>query len=134
MSGLTSAHSRPPLPQPTGRMVVVEAGIAHDGMALLIPGVSEALRGHAAQGVVKGVLSTSDRIYITKPMIRNGQLLGILRISITLEQFQKQFASVTWTILAALVLACVNGILTIPELMGQAHLPTLGGVGLLCTE
>ncbi|WP_242020044.1 HAMP domain-containing sensor histidine kinase [Nodosilinea sp. FACHB-131] len=71
---------------------------------LPIPGVSEALRGHEAQGVAKGVLSTSDRIYIAKPMVRNGQLLGILRISITLEQFQKQFASVTWTILAALAL------------------------------
>jgi signal transduction histidine kinase len=71
---------------------------------LPIPGVSEALRGQAAQGVAKGVLSTSDRIYIAKPITRNGQLLGILRISITLEQFQRQFASVTWTVLAALVL------------------------------
>jgi signal transduction histidine kinase len=35
-------------------------------------------------------------------MTRNGQMLGILRISITLEQFQKQFVRVIWTILAAL--------------------------------
>jgi methyl-accepting chemotaxis protein len=69
---------------------------------LPIPGVSEALHGRSAQGVAKGVLSTDDRLYIVKPMTRKGQLLGILRISITLEQFQKQFARVIWTILAAL--------------------------------
>ena len=71
---------------------------------LPIPGVSEALNGYSAQGVAKGVLSTSDRLYIAKPITRNGQLLGILRISITLEQFQKQFARVIWTILAALAI------------------------------
>ena len=69
---------------------------------LPIPGVSEALHGRSAQGVAKGVLSTDDRLYIVKPMTRKGRLLGILRISITLEQFQKQFARVIWTILAAL--------------------------------
>ncbi|MBW4518689.1 MAG: cell wall metabolism sensor histidine kinase WalK [Scytolyngbya sp. HA4215-MV1] len=67
-----------------------------------IPGVSEALHGHTAQGIAKGVLSTDDRLYIAKPMTRNGQMLGILRISITLEQFQKQFVRVIWAILAAL--------------------------------
>jgi signal transduction histidine kinase len=69
---------------------------------LLIPGVSEALHGHSVQGIAKGVLSRDDRLYIVKPMTRNGQMLGILRISITLEQFQKQFVRVIWTILAAL--------------------------------
>jgi len=69
---------------------------------LLISGVSEALHGHSVQGVTKGVLSRDDRLYIVKPMTRNGQMLGILRISITLEQFQKQFVRVIWTILAAL--------------------------------
>jgi len=69
---------------------------------LSVPGVSEALQGYSAQGVAKGILSTHDRLYIAKPIIRNGQSLGILRLSITLEQFQKQFAKVIWTILAAL--------------------------------
>ncbi len=69
---------------------------------LPIPGVAEALHGHSAQGMAKGVLSTNDRLYIAKPMTRNGQLLGLLRLSITLDQFQRQFARVIWTILAAL--------------------------------
>lgn len=67
-----------------------------------VPGIKEALQGNSTQGIAKGVLSTEDRLYISRPIIRNGQLLGVLRLSITLEQFQRQFARVIWTIIGAL--------------------------------
>jgi signal transduction histidine kinase len=69
---------------------------------LKISGVQAALQGHVTQGVAKGVLSSDDRLYIAKPIVRNNQLLGVLRLSITLEQFQHQFAKVIWTILVTL--------------------------------
>lgn len=65
---------------------------------LAVPGVQEALQGRSAQGMAQGVLSRDDRLYIAKPIIRNRQLLGVLRLSITLEQFQRQFATVTWAV------------------------------------
>ncbi|MBD2248057.1 ATP-binding protein [Nostoc sp. FACHB-888] len=69
-----------------------------------VPGMSEALQNRFARGVAKGVLSNEDRLYIAKPIVRNGKLLGVLRISITLEQFQLQFAKVIWSVLGTLVL------------------------------
>jgi signal transduction histidine kinase len=69
---------------------------------LSVAGVQEALQGHSTQGIAKGVLSNDDRFFITKPIVRNHQLLGVLRLSITLEQFQHQFARIIWTILVAL--------------------------------
>lgn len=71
---------------------------------LEIPGVQEALQNRAVQGVAKGILSSEDRLYIARPITRNGQLLGVLRMSITLEQFQRQFAHVISTVLASLLL------------------------------
>lgn len=69
---------------------------------LEIPGIAESLQGHVAQGVAKGVTSNDDRLYIAKPIIRNQKLLGVLRFSITLKQFQQQFAKVIWTVLVTL--------------------------------
>jgi signal transduction histidine kinase len=69
---------------------------------LQIPGIREALQGRSVQGVAKGVLSRDDRLFITKPITRNGRLLGVLRMSVTLEQIQRQFARVIWIILGAL--------------------------------
>ena len=69
---------------------------------LEIPGVQEGLRRQPNQGIAKGILSNDDRLYISKPIIRNNQLLGVLRLSITLEQFQRHFARITWTILGGL--------------------------------
>lgn len=69
---------------------------------LEVPGMHEALGGYSAQGIAKGVLSNDDRLYITKPIIRSHQLLGVLRLSMTLEQFQHQFARIIWTILVSL--------------------------------
>lgn len=69
-----------------------------------VPGIREALENHQAQGIAKGVLSNEDRLYIVKSISRRGQLLGLLRMSITLEQYQRQFARVIWSVLGALTL------------------------------
>lgn len=67
-----------------------------------VPGMQEALQGQLAEGRAKGVISNDDRLYIARPIIRNNQLLGVLRLSMTLEQFQRQFVQVIWTILGGL--------------------------------
>lgn len=71
---------------------------------LEIPGVSEALQNQSVQGVAKGVLSNDDRLYSARPMLRNDRLLGVLRMSVTLDQFQRQFRTVIFTVLGTLVL------------------------------
>ncbi|RCJ15303.1 two-component sensor histidine kinase [Nostoc sp. ATCC 43529] len=67
-----------------------------------VPGVREALQNRPQQGMAKGVLSPEDRLYIARPIVRNGKLLGVLRMSITLDQFQRQFARVIWSVLGTL--------------------------------
>ncbi|MDZ8083653.1 MAG: HAMP domain-containing sensor histidine kinase [Nostoc sp. DcaGUA01] len=74
-----------------------------------VPGLSAALQNRPAQGMAKGVLSTEDRLYIARPIARHGRLLGVLRMSITLDQFQRQFATVIWSVmgtLAVTILLC----------------------------
>ncbi|MEP0888635.1 HAMP domain-containing histidine kinase [Leptolyngbya sp. NM3-A1] len=71
---------------------------------LAIPGIAQALKGQPSQGVAKGVLTREDRLYSNKPIVRNNELIGMLRISITLGQFQRQFARIIWTILGSLAL------------------------------
>jgi len=67
-----------------------------------VPGMQQAFQNAAAQGVAKGVLTNEDRLYIARPIKRNGQLLGVVRMSITLEQFQRQFVRVIWSVLGTL--------------------------------
>ncbi|MBE9050957.1 HAMP domain-containing protein [Nostocales cyanobacterium LEGE 11386] len=69
-----------------------------------VPGMREALQNRPQQGVAKGVLSTEDRLYVARPIVRNGQLLGVLRMSITLDQLQYQFTRVIWSVLGTLSL------------------------------
>lgn len=68
-----------------------------------VPGVSEALQNKPAQGMAKGVLSNEDRLYAAKPILRKGRLLGVLRMSLTLDQFQRQFRRVIFTVLGTLI-------------------------------
>lgn len=70
---------------------------------LEVPGMRDAFQNQTRQGIAKGVLSQEDRLYVARPIYRNGQLLGVLRMSITLQQFQRQFQSIIWTILGTLV-------------------------------
>lgn len=69
-----------------------------------VPGISEALQNKPTQGVAKGVLTNDDRLYAAKPISRNGRLLGVLRMSITLDQFQRQFQIIIFTVVGALFL------------------------------
>jgi signal transduction histidine kinase len=69
-----------------------------------VAGVREALQNQPAQGVAKGVLSNNDRLYAAQPIFRDGRLLGVLRMSITLEQFQRQFRTVIFTVIGTLCL------------------------------
>ena len=69
-----------------------------------VAGVREALQNQPVQGVTKGVISNDDRLYTAQPLVRNGRLLGVLRMSITLEQFQRQFRTVIFTVLGTLFL------------------------------
>lgn len=69
-----------------------------------VPGMREALTNQLVRGVAKGVLSNDDRLFVARPIVRDNQMLGVLRISITLEQFQRQFATVIWTAVGTLAL------------------------------
>jgi signal transduction histidine kinase len=55
-----------------------------------VPGVGEALTGGRASGVARGVFARGDRLYEAQPILHRGRLLGVLRMSITLEHFQRQ--------------------------------------------
>ena len=70
----------------------------------IVPGMREALQNKPAQGMAKGVLSKEDRLYAAKPIFRNGRMLGVLRMSITIAQFQRQFLRVILTVLGTLSL------------------------------
>lgn len=70
-----------------------------------VAGMPEALQFQAAYGVTKGVLTNEDRVYVARPIVRDRQLLGVIRMSITLSQFQRQFARVISTTLGSLLLA-----------------------------
>ncbi|MBD2498641.1 ATP-binding protein [Nostoc sp. FACHB-280] len=67
-----------------------------------VPGMQQALQNYAAQGVAKGVLTNEDRLYIARPIARHNQFFGVLRMSITLKQFQRQFVRVIWSVLGSL--------------------------------
>lgn len=71
---------------------------------LIVPGIQEALHNVSAAGRAKGVLSPDDRLYVAQPIVRNGQQLGVIRMSITLQQIQNQFVRAILTILGALLL------------------------------
>ncbi len=74
---------------------------------LKVPGINAALKNREEHGVAKGVLSNDDRLYIAKPIVRNDQLLGALRMSVTLQQFQRQFSTILWTVLGTLLFTLV---------------------------
>lgn len=67
-----------------------------------VPGIREALQNQSVQGVAKGVLTSDDRLFFAKPIFRKNRLLGVVRISITLEQFHRQFAKLIGSVLGTL--------------------------------
>lgn len=68
-----------------------------------VAGIQEALQNRSTQGIAKGILAADDRLFIARPITRNGKVLGILRMSLTLRQFQRQFMGVIWTVLITLL-------------------------------
>jgi signal transduction histidine kinase len=68
-----------------------------------VPGIREALQNKPTKGRAKGVLTNDDRLYAAKPISRNGRLLAVLRMSLTLDQFQRQFLKVILTVLGTLM-------------------------------
>jgi signal transduction histidine kinase len=71
---------------------------------LKVPGMKEAFQNKPVQGVAKGVLTQDERLYAAQPISRHGRILGVLRMSITLEQFQRQFRTVIFTVIGTLLL------------------------------
>lgn len=90
---------------PQGRLLTTSAPETDKQVTnwLEVPGVKEALQKKAVQGKAKGILSNDDRLYAAKPIIRDGRLLGVLRMSITIEQFQRQFNTLILTVLFTLI-------------------------------
>jgi signal transduction histidine kinase len=74
---------------------------------LEIPGMTEALQGKAQQGFAKGLLTNDDRLFIARPIVRDSQILGVLRMSVTLQQFQRQFATIIGTIAGTLIFTLI---------------------------
>lgn len=55
-----------------------------------VPGVALALQNQTAAGIARGRLTCGDRFYDARPIQRDGHLLGVLRFSLTLDQFQSE--------------------------------------------
>lgn len=70
----------------------------------VFPGMKQAFQNQTAQGIAKGILTNDDRVYTVRPISRNGRLLGVLRVSVTLTQFQLQFRGIIFTVLVTLLL------------------------------
>lgn len=91
---------------PQGRLLASSSTAADRAVPdwLSVPGVREGLQNQSVQGRAEGVLSSDDRLYVTQPIVRNGRQLGVIRMSITLQQLQRQFTRVILATLAALLL------------------------------
>lgn len=91
---------------PKGRLLTTSAPKIDNNITnwLEVPGVKEALQNKAVQGRARGVLSNDDRLYAAKPIVRNGQLLGVLRMSITIDQFQRQFQRLILSVFLTLII------------------------------
>lgn len=90
---------------PQGRLLTTSAPDIDKNITnwLEIAGVKEALQKQAVQGRARGILSNDDRLYAAKPIVRNGKLLGVLRMSITIEQFHRQFQKLILSVLLSLI-------------------------------
>lgn len=70
---------------------------------LKVPGVQEGLDGETAAGVEDVPHSATDELYAVTPMVRGGKQLGVLRMSLRLEQFHRQFQSMMRAVLGSLL-------------------------------
>jgi signal transduction histidine kinase len=74
-----------------------------------VPGVAEALAGREVTGTARGTIGVDDRIYDAVPIVRDGALLGVVRMSRSLAQLQAHTRATVLTVLAALGVILVVG-------------------------
>lgn len=90
-----------------------------------VPGVAEALAGRSAEGVGPGVQATGERFYASRPIVRKGQILGAVRVSLSLDEFHQQMARNLQGQLAALaavlIVCAVLCVLLARGLSGTIH-------------
>jgi len=55
-----------------------------------VPGVAAALHGGPTSGVSEGVFARGERLYYARAIRTRGRPLGVLRMSVSLEEFQSQ--------------------------------------------
>lgn len=67
-----------------------------------VPGVKEALLGARASGVAEGIFARGDHFYHAQAVRRGIRTFGVLRVSITLQEYQQQWWSMLRTLLYAL--------------------------------
>jgi signal transduction histidine kinase len=70
-----------------------------------VPGVVKGLRGEPNRGIEDVPGSTTDDLYDVRPMRRAGKLIGVLRMSLRLDQFRRQWNHLVRAVLGSLV-AC----------------------------
>jgi signal transduction histidine kinase len=79
-----------------------------------VPGVQNALLGRPSSGVAQGVFARGDRLYDARPIRRQGKLLGVVRISLTLDRFEQELRSdLSATVLTVVLGLMVCGVVSI---------------------
>jgi signal transduction histidine kinase len=98
---------------PGGRLLATSEPGAHEQTVdwREVPGVTEALAGRAASGSSRGVSGTDDRIFRTVPVVRDGALIGVVRMSRSLAQLQAHTRATAMTVLIALAAVVAVGAL-----------------------
>lgn len=69
-----------------------------------VPGVAAALGGTVNDGVWHNPGTDDDRLYVAEPLVRDGRVVGAIRVSRTLESLKQQDRQAMWTIMPALLL------------------------------
>jgi len=78
---------------------------------LEVPGVTEALSGRTVTGRATGVLAAGERLYVTRPIVARGQIIGAVRLSLTLDEFYRKVGGNLRTglaVLAGVIFACLG--------------------------
>ena len=57
---------------------------------LLVPGFREALHGRLSAGVTRGPAAASERLYVASPVMDQGRLVAVIRLSLTLHEYREQ--------------------------------------------
>jgi signal transduction histidine kinase len=91
---------------PRGRLLATSQPIEHEWSTnwLVVPGVAEGLAGRTARGQAQGLGAGDQRLYEVQPIVRGGQILGVVRMSRTLAPLQRHTRTTVVTVLGALVL------------------------------